>query len=500
MQAKNQASLYPFSIAQRILTHGIGTIYLIAFVSYWLQAEALIGAEGILPQHELLAAAYRKWGSAAYWQLPSLFWFNHSDTFRDLLLLVAISASILTILGYFQRISIFICWLSYLSLTNVGQIFFSYQWDALLHEAGFLAIFLAPLRISLRHAHSTPPSKLIIFLFRFLLFRLIFSSGAVKLLSGDPNWLMLRALDFHYLTQPLPSVLAYYAHQMPAWMQRASVFVMFIIELLLPFFIFGPRKLRIIAGTCFISLQILIAITGSYTFFNLLTICLCLVLFDDQLLGKIIPKPLLGIFFDAERISYRRRTKWAFFVHLPLAAMILVVAGTYLSSMLLGRSVLPAQVYPLVGIVRPFSIVNSYGLFAVMTTKRYEIVLEGSNDLETWLEYEFKYKPGDVRRAPRYAAPHQPRLDWQMWFAALGNLQQNPWFLRFAKQLLEANPKLLKLIARDPFNGTAPHYVRALLYDYTFVSLDEHSSSGNWWRRDYLRVYLPAISLENFGH
>ncbi len=330
-----------------------------------------------------------------------------------------------------------------------------YQWDFLLLECGFLAIFMTA---------SLPR----VWLGQWLLFRLMFESGCVKLLSHDPTWANLTALSYHYQTQPIPTPLAWYAAQAPLWFQKFCTAQVFVIELGAPFLILGPRRLKQIAALAFVFLQTLIMLTGNYTCFNLLAISLCLFLLDDRFWGRILA-------------SYRRSNRIDGFVSRLLTAalvtFVMVVSGTELASMFSART--PAVAQDLVARLAPFGVVNSYGLFASMTTVRIEIEVQGSNDGEKWETYEFRYKPGDPRRAPPWVAPHQPRLDWQMWFAALGNYRQNPWFSNFMARLLSASPEVLRLLERDPFGGIRPKYVRALAYEYHFSDIQDREAEAD---------------------
>ena len=316
----------------------------------------------------------------------------------------------------------------------------------------------------------------------------MFSSGLVKLLSGDPAWRGLTALTFHYETQPLPTWPAWYAHQLPVWFHRFSAVVMFAIELIAPFLIAGPRRLRHLAGALLIALQGLIALTGNYAYFNLLTVALCLFLFDDAALA-----PVLG------RLPLREPEGDAFLPRRPAfaVAVLLAILGLVPLLRLLDRRIgSPPPLRWVSGLIQPFHLANGYGLFAVMTTERPEIVVEGSEDGETWGAYAFRFKPGDPGRRPAFVAPHQPRLDWQMWFAALGQCRDSPWLYGLFQRLLEGSPPVLALLADDPFPERPPRYVRALVYDYRFATAEERARTGHWWRRGEPRPFCPPVFLQ----
>jgi len=378
-------------------------------------------------------------------------------------------------------------WLFYLSLVVAGQIFMGYQWDALLLETGFLAIFFAPPKILPGTARETEPARVVLWLFRLLLFRLMLGSALVKLASGDPRWANLTALSYHYETQPIPTPLGWYAFQLPMWFQVLSTAGVFFIEGVLPFLIFAPfRRLRLLAAGGFIFLQLLIALTGNYTFFNLLTMALCILLLDDGVFARWSASGHPVVQARPERDEWRT---WA---EIFLAALIVFLSCIQFGTMFISIRNLPERAVAISNWLAPFRLVNRYGLFAVMTITRPEIIVEGSNDGVTWLEYQFPYKAGDVTRAPPWVAPYQPRLDWQMWFAALGAAETNPWFGRFMEKLSQGSPEVLKLLAYNPFPDEPPRYLRAVLYDYRFTDWQTRLDTGAWWERRALETYYPT--------
>lgn len=429
----------------------LGLIYLIAFVSFGIQALGLVGSRGILPLGEYLAAVR---ASAAWREAPTVFWVNASDGALRGAWIAGALAAIVCVAGKWQRAALAVCLVLWLSVCVAGQDFLSFQWDILLLEAGFLALFAGA-------------SRTRIWLFRWLLFRLMFFSGVVKILSRDPSWHDLTALYYHYETQPLPTPLAWYLHQMPLWFHRISTAFTFFAELLVPVLFFAPRPVRRIAGWITIALQVLILTTGNYTFFNWLTIALCLWLFIEPAPCKANRLVSAGV---------------ASFVGLVSGLLFLELFGIAMPPG--GGTVLQA--------VAPLRIVNSYGLFATMTTERPEIIVEGSNDGAAWTAYEFRYKAGDLRRAPPFVAPHQPRLDWQMWFAALGSYRSDRWFVNFMVRLLQGEPSVVGLLRYNPFPNAPPKYVRARVYLYRFTTW----GSADWWRREERGAYFPPVSLK----
>jgi lipase maturation factor 1 len=488
----------------------LGAIYLIAFISLWTQIDGLIGSNGIVPAADYMSAlqtgSLPHNGWAAYWMAPTLCWFNSSDAFLHFLCWGGALMSVLVITGIAAPIALFGCWLFWLSLSLVGNVFLGYQWDALLLETGFLAIFFAPFQFVPRLSRESPPSRLWLWMLRWLLFRLMLSSGVVKLISGDPLWHNLTALTVHYETQPLPTWIGWYAHQLPLWFQVFSCRVMFVIELAIPFLIFAPRRLRFLASWVFVVFMGLIGLTGNYCFFNLLTVALCVLLLDDAALLGWCRRIRLGAMkhclSDAIVAAFRRSTaipRWRFWLFLPVAAAILLVTVTQQFRICRIRVKWPRSIriayMTTFQSITSFRSVNTYGLFAVMTRSRNEIIVEGSNDGLTWQPYEFKYKPGNLSQPPRFVEPFQPRVDWQMWFAVLGDYRDNPWFLDFCIRLLQGSPEVLGLLKKNPFPNAPPRYIRALVYQYHFTDIATHRATGQWWQRELKGPYCPILSL-----
>jgi predicted DCC family thiol-disulfide oxidoreductase YuxK len=481
--------------ARRWFLRMIGVIYLVAFVSLWVQVSGLIGSNGISPVGEFLPAARAQLGEHALSILPTLCWLNSSDASLHILCGGGAALSILLIFGIAPAICLVGLVIDYLSLAIAGQAFLSFQWDILLIETGFLSIFLAPWRLWPKDARE-PGSRAGLFLLKLLLFKLMLMSGVVKLTSGDPSWLNLTALDYHYWSQPLPTVFGWWADKSPEWFKHFSVAFCLIVEIIVPFFIWTPRRLRLAAAGLMIFLQLAIAITGNYCFFNLLTIALCLLLIDDAVIGtarQAVRAQSVGA--SGGRSLPDRLCSYA--------GIVVIIATLPINAWLIFSAFKPlarppgvlANVYER---LEAFRIVNGYGLFRVMTKDRGEIVLEGSTDGIDWLPYEFKWKPGDVKRLPGWCAPHQPRLDWQMWFAALETPRGNPWFIALIFRLLQGSHDVSSLLACDPFPDKPPRYIRAMFYRYRFTTVDELRRTGAWWKRHELREYLPAVSLDQF--
>lgn len=417
---------------------GLALIYFSAFASMYGQITGLIGQHGILPLPDILDRIALMYQQEKYWRFPTLFWFEHSDTALTSACIAGMIATVFVLINCFIRTALTVCYMLYLSIVIAGQDFTSFQWDLFLLESGFLAIFL------------TWQSNIIIFLYRLLIARFMLMSGVVKIASGDVTWQDLTALTYHYLTQPLPSPLAYYVYFLPEWLHRLCTATILFIELPVPFCVFLPRPWRLFAAWCFILLQTSIILTGNYNFFNLLTLLLCLFLFDDHDLSRLTPSWLLT------RISQQA-------VHVPgrIATTCAKIWGGVVVFILLCHlwlsqtHTVPQPVYRLIQLSSAFGLINNYGPFAVMTTVRNEVIIEGSSDGINWREYEFKYKPGALAKPLRWIIPHNPRLDWQLWFVPLvPSLPE--WFANFLQRLRQGSPEVLALMAANPFPDEPP--------------------------------------------
>ena len=454
-----------FGISRWLFLRLLGIVYLCAFASLIPQIAGLVGPGGILPA-------------------------GVSDTALRAVCVGGAAAGLGLAAGIAPLVTVPLPWLLYWWLSNNCAEFLSYQWDALLLETGALSMLLVRPAWRDRLRDAMEPPRAATWLMLWLLFRLMFGSGAVKLASGDPTWRNLTAMTFHYETQPIPNPVAFYAHHLPAAFNKVSTAATLAIELVVPFLILAPRRLRLVAAVLLVGLQALIAATGNFAFFNLLSVALCVWLIDDRAWSVVASG-----FSRAGEGPPEGGRRGGRLASLAAAVVIVPVSLLHFTSSL--GIALPGWqlVAPIAEVVAPLRSINSYGLFAVMTTTRPEIIVEGSNDGQTWSAYEFGYKPGDLARRPPFVAPHQPRLDWQMWFAALGTFQENVWFQNFCVRLLEGSPSVRALLALDPFGGTPPKFVRGVLYQYHFASIAEHHATGVWWTRERLADYSPVLSL-----
>ena len=490
----------------------LAIVFLIAFVSYWVQLDGLIGSKGILPAAELMRSAHQL-SSGGFWNVPTLCWLGASDAFLHALAATGTLLTLLLLAGVAQGPILVALWAIYLSLVVVGQTFFNFQWDILLLETAVTSWFIAPWTLAPRHPAAEPPvPRAGLWLWRSLLFKLMFLSGVVKLICLDPTWWELRALDFHYYTQPLPVWTSWYAQHLPHAFGRASVAIMFVIEMGVPFLLVARRRFRIAGAFVLVGFQGLIAGTGNYCFFNLLTAVLCVSWLDDACLIRFVPARWRVGSVPAPRPP--RPIRRALYVG-TVAVLAYVSSLTFVEEMV--RTAPPdritgaaawvldaGSVYvglgePWLTAIGPFRSISGYGLFRSMTTARPEIVLETSDDGAAWHEVAFRYKPGDVMRRPRFVAPHQPRLDWQMWFAALNPQRAGPWLERFLMRVLEGSPAVIRLLDDPGLVAKPPRYVRLVMYEYKFTTAEESKAAGGaWWARERRGELTATLSLDSF--
>ncbi|XP_048585102.1 lipase maturation factor 2 isoform X2 [Nematostella vectensis] len=603
-------------LVRRVFLWGLSAIYLFAFASLYIQIPGLYGRNGILPARLALQS-----GGVSTWEdfraRPTLLWYMpnlglDTETGMELLAITGIFVSLLAMSMDSWRDSgtFVILWYLYYSLYQVGQTFLWFQWDILLLEMGFLAILVAPFTMFLsRQENSRHHDSINLWLVKWLVFRLMFCSGVVKLNSECDTWWNLTALDWHYESQCIPTPLAWYAHQLPKWFQRLSVVLTYVILIVLSILFFAPvRSLRIFSFYAQIFFQLLIILTGNYNFFNLLAVLACFSILDDEHIKFIFPTWLVDrepepVFEEAEKSvgfamppcsrvkRYLRKcafmvtigtvaywtlllfdlrfsskqiihskitfSKRDFFTAISMVTPITIWIGlgslcveivAALIGCILERGILAKiwsllqwavfsfaalgmfaislvpytdidyntqqQVWPVIKRWKQqtdfLELVNAYGLFRRMTGVggRPEVVVEGSHSLEgPWTEYKFLYKPGDVNRPLPVVAPHQPRVDWQMWFAALGSYNHNPWFVHMVYRLLHGQQEVLDLLDRNPFKGDPPRYIRASLYTYHYTKLPGNTSGlfdayrnskliKSWWTRKYVDNYLPVVSKD----
>jgi len=459
-----------YRLVTQIFLRLLALIYLIAFLSTALEITGLVGERGILPAGLMQAASLQRLGDWAWLRHPSLFWLNSSNW----ALLGASYAGCLLAIGLFfnwrPRLMLVLLFALYLSFFQVGQVFFSFQWEFLLLESGFIAIFLV-----------NGPNRLLVFLLHWLLFRLRFLSGAAKLFGGDPSWSGLSALNHYFETQPLPHMGAWYAHQLPEWLLRAGTGATLFIELVVPFFIFLPRPFRLFAAGVTIGIQLLIMATSNHNFVNLLTIALCLFLLDDRAVRTLLPWRTAAPVRNAPAMPRGSLVQ-------PLIALVLVSTSVATTYEMVRSDLRFARNAP-VNWVRGWGLGNVYHIFPTMQTERQELVIEGSHDGKTWLAYDFRYKPDYPGDAPRLIMPIHPRLDWMLWFVPPQRERDRHWFGALLYRLHHNEPDVTALLRHNPFADKAPRYLRVLAYRYRFSTPAQRERSGQVWQAQYLGVF-----------
>ncbi len=470
----------PYWLTRWLLQRGLGGIYLVAFAVALNQFRPLLGTRGLTPVPWFLQ-------NASFWRAPSIFFLHYSDGFATLLSWAGAIAALLALLGVSERFGTPVSmvlwglmWLIYLSMVNVGQTWYGFGWETLLLECGFLAIFLG--------GRNTAPPVIVIWMFRWVLFRVMFGAGLIKL-RGDPCWRDLTCLIYHYQSQPMPNPLSWYFNRLPVAADKAGVLFNHLAEIVAPFGYLMPwATVRRIAGIITVAFQLTIVLSGNLSWLNWITIVIAMSCFDDRMLSHILHfhiGPLHALALPHQ---------------IALGVLTLVVAALSIKpalNLVSSRQLMNTSFEPL-------HLVNTYGAFGSISRTRDEVILEGTTDsvitpATEWREYQFKAKPGDLSRMPPWVAPYHLRLDWLMWFAALSPDYANPWFVPFVARLLQNDGPTLSLMSGNPFPGKAPVWIRAELYDYKFTTPAERRATGNWWKRTLEGEYLRPISLQTPG-
>lgn len=479
----------------------LGLIYFSAFYSLIFQIRGLIGPEGILPANRYLpqlAESLGRW--ERLWYAPTLLWLSTSSHMLMGLCWIGMIASALLVLNLWPRGMLAICFVCFLSFIAAAQDFSSYQSDGMLLEAGFICLFFVPAGFWPGLGAKSPPSRASLFLLQWEWFRIYFQSGAVKLLSHDTQWRNFTAMDEYYQNGPLPTWIGWYTQHLPHWFHASAVVATFVLELGIVWLLFLPRRWRIAGFVIATAWQIPVILTANYAFLNYLVLALGVLLLDDHFFAKVLPtkwKSLATAKPDSQKQEEAQQTARVTShlraIQLALSAVFLVwifYATTVELIWMFIRAPLPAS--PVIAL-EPFRIANQYGLFAVMTRGRYEIEFQGSDDGVTWTTYPFRYKPQALNQPPGIYAPYQPRFDWNLWFASLGSYREYPFVTNVEVRLLSNDIDVLQLLAGNPFSKNPPRQVRAILWQYWFTSMGEKRATGNWWRRESLGLYAPAL-------
>jgi lipase maturation factor len=504
-------------IPRWLFLRALGLIYFSAFFPLLFQIRGLIGPNGILPAGDYLQAVTQSLGHySRLWYAPTLLWSSSGSQMLVALCWVGMVASVLVVFNLWPRGMLAICFVCFLSFVSAAQDFSGYQSDGMLLEAGFISLFFAPpgFRPGLGREH--PPSRASLFLLLWEWFRIYFESGAVKLLSGDPQWRNFTAMDEYYQNGPLPTWIGWYVQHLPHWFHAGSVYATLALELGLVWMFLLPRRWRIVCFFVVTPWQIGVILTANYTFLNYLVLVLGVLLLDDEFCGQFMrrfstPKsrfldasspPLgsgwLGMTKSKNAHNPLRSTYNTIKLSLSSAMLLWIFYATTLEMLWMFWRSIPLPAQPIVAL-EPFRVANRYGLFAVMTHGRYEIEFQGSNDGQNWVAYPFGHKPQDISQPPRIYAPYQPRLDWNLWFASLGEWREYPIVLNTEVRLLSGDKDVLALFAGNPFPQGPPREVRAILWQYWFTTPAEKQLTGAWWRREMLGLYAPTLAREADG-
>ena len=527
-----------------LFLRAMGLIYFSAFFSLLFQIRGLIGLDGVLPASEYLEAVAKSAAAARFWYAPTVFWISTSSHMLMAVCWVGLTASLLVVLNILPRVSLFVCFVSFLSFVAASGEFSGYQSDGMLLEAGFIVLFLAPMGLRPGVGAAQPPIRAGIFLLLWEWFRIYFESGVAKIASGDPEWRHFTAMDEYYQNGPLPTWIGWYMQHLPHWFHAATAFGTLALELVLVFMLFLPRRWRIVCFFIVTPWQMGVILSANYTFLNYLVLALGIFLLDDRFLQRFIPArwkdrwttsvSLEGDEAEAHVESADQLTEadreggaglttktagrdagatgeagptWTHSVRhqlvnfqLTLTCVMFVwlfyASTTLLVWMLWLDAPLPSG--PVVAL-EPFRIADRYGLFARMTRGRYEIEFQGSMDGQNWTTYQFRNKPQDPGEAPRIYAPYQPRFDWNLWFASLSDWRSDPIVVRTEERLLTGSLDVVALFKANPFPTEAPRIVRAVIWQYWFSTPTQKREQGIWWTRQLLGLYAPTLERQANG-
>lgn len=490
--AKRAAPAPPatYWLTRYVLLRLLGAVYAVAFLAAAKQIVPLVGQHGLTPLAPIVAqVAADDHTAAAFFQYPSLFWFGHSDAMLQGTAWAGFALACVVMVGYANALMLLVLWALYMSFVHLGLEWYGYGWEIQLLETGFLAVFLCPLLDPRPFPRRAPPLA-VIWLFRWLIFRIMLGAGLIKI-RGDECWRDFTALFYHFETQPIPNPLSRWFHFLPQWILRAGVGMNHLAELVAPWFVFWPRRARHVAGGIIIAFQFVLVLSGNLSFLNWLTIVPALACFDDSFWKYVLPDILVRQAEAAELAAQPSRAmKWAAWVYAGVVALLSVPVVVNLAS--------PHQAMNTSFI--PLDLVNTYGAFGTVGRERLNVVFEGTDaavpdDHAVWKAYPYQGLPVDLNERPRQIAPYQPRLDWQMWFAAMGSPAQYPFTINVVWKLLHNDPATLGLFADNPFPDHPPKFIRARLYKYKFAP--PGNPAGAYWTREVVGDWLPPLSADN---
>jgi hypothetical protein len=464
-------------LGRLVLERGVAAIYLIAFLAAALQFRALIGEHGMLPVPRYLARQ-------SFWQTPSLFHLRYSDrlfagvSWFGAALSTAIVAGAADLAPLWAAMPMWLTlWALYLSIVNVGQTWYGFGWESLLLEAGFLMIFLGNDRVA--------PAVLTLWMTRLLLFRVEFGAGLIKM-RGDSCWRDLTCLYYHHETQPMPGPLSWFFHHLPKPLHRVEVAGNHFAQLIVPFGLFAPQPVASVAAAIIVVTQLWLVASGNFAWLNWVTIILAFSAIDDSALATLFGIPA--------HPAWSAPPPWFAGPVIVFAGAVLFMSYWPVRNMLSSRQRMNMS-------FNPFHLVNTYGAFGSIGRERREVVIEGTEEERltphtVWKEYEFKGKPGAVRRLPRQWAPYHLRLDWLMWFAAISPGYAHQWLMPLLQRLLRNDRPTLRLLRHSPFPDSPPRYVRAQLYEYRFTTFAELRRNRAWWHRTLIGGYVRPVALQ----
>ncbi len=494
--------------ARWLFLRAFGLIYFSAFFALLFQVRGLVGAGGVMPATKYLATL-RTLGIARFFYAPTLLWFGSSNAALMLVCSIGLIASVLVVVNVLPRPTLLACFVCFLSFIAVSQDFGQYQSDGMLLEAGFLALFIAPTGVLPGWGRRSLPVRAAMWLLLWEWFRIYFESGVVKLQSGDPTWRNLSAMYEYYQNGPLPTWVGWYLQHLPHWFHIATAALTLIMELLLVWLVFLPRRGRIVLFWVVTVWQAGVIVSANYAFLNYLVLVLGFLLLEDKYLARFVPRRWRGGLLDETAGStllhepaHEQQNPSAVRLLQPLIAGVFLLWVAYVTTAQMLLMFLPRAPLPMlpIAMAEPFRIANSYGLFANMTPHRYEIEFQGSDDNTHWTAYRFRYKPQDITERPRIYAPYQPRFDWNLWFASLGPWQQSMIVPLTEERLLDGSRDTLGLFGTNPFPQHPPRFVRAVLWQYWFSTAAEKRTTGAWWHRTLLGTYAPTVTKMPDGH
>ena len=467
---------------------GMGFVYFFAFLSAALQVVPLYGTNGLLPVDLYLQKFDFDSKLEAFNTLPTLFHFGHADLTMVIFAWLGVALSAVVLAGYANAIIMFVLWLLYMSFVNVGQLFYGFGWEMQTLEIGFLAIFMVPLWEA-RPFPKTPVPLPMIWLVRWFLFRFYLGAGLIKL-RGSECWDDFTCLYYHFETQPIPNPLSQIMHFMPKFLLKFGVMFTEFLQVIAAFFVFYPRTLRLIAGCIFFIFQTTLILTGNYSFFNWITWVPALALFDDRFLAYFLPGKLVAAAQQAEQNKVELSGFRHNFVYAVFGGL-LVLSAPVLENLVSEDQVMNRS-------FNQWKLVNTYGAFGYVGKVRYELEVSGTSEKQLspeteWLAYEFAGKPTDISEGLPVIAPYQPRIDWQIWFAAQSDSSRHGWLLHLIWKFLHNDPHALGLIQHNPFPDKPPEFIKVDRYIYEF----EPPFSENTWKRKYVDSWMAPLHKSN---